>query len=173
MICGGTLTYEWVDRWVDGWGHVESLKTNKSWHNWDNSILFAEFWSVEILPCTHYPLESVINNWNYEHHHSPIVWLFDNWHIMHNCQFGHSFDMLTFDFLLKPPQPVTVLSLDVEFIHRFLQPWVFWILSRGRMVPASDRKSLGFVNSCKALVLILQTQLLQTVADPMFPVRGH
>ena len=29
---------------------------------------------------------------------------------------GHSFDMLTFDFLLKPPQPVTGLffSLDAK-----------------------------------------------------------
>ena len=25
---------------------------------------------------------------------------------------GHSFDMLTFDFLLKPPQPVTGLFLN-------------------------------------------------------------
>ena len=26
---------------------------------------------------------------------------------------GHSFDMLTFDFLLKPPQPVTGLFLTI------------------------------------------------------------
>ena len=25
---------------------------------------------------------------------------------------GHSFDMLTFDFLLKPPQPITGLFFD-------------------------------------------------------------
>ena len=27
---------------------------------------------------------------------------------------GHSFDMLTFDFLLKPPQPVTGLFLAIS-----------------------------------------------------------
>ena len=27
---------------------------------------------------------------------------------------GHSFDMLTFDFLLKPPQPVTGLFLTLS-----------------------------------------------------------
>ena len=27
---------------------------------------------------------------------------------------GHSFDMLTFDFLLKPPQPVTGLFLNFQ-----------------------------------------------------------
>ena len=30
---------------------------------------------------------------------------------------GHSFDMLTFDFLLKPPQPITGLFLSLSYAH--------------------------------------------------------
>ena len=30
---------------------------------------------------------------------------------------GHSFDMLTFDFLLKPPQPITGLFLGGLSLH--------------------------------------------------------
>ena len=33
---------------------------------------------------------------------------------------GHSFDMLTFDFLLKPPQPITgffLSSFEWNFVH--------------------------------------------------------
>ena len=30
---------------------------------------------------------------------------------------GHSFDMLTFDFLLKPPQPVTGLFLQFGLLQ--------------------------------------------------------
>ena len=30
---------------------------------------------------------------------------------------GHSFDMLTFDFLLKPPQPVTGLFLTIDILY--------------------------------------------------------
>ena len=29
----------WVDGWVNGWPHVKSLKSNKFWPNWDNSIM--------------------------------------------------------------------------------------------------------------------------------------
>ena len=29
---------------------------------------------------------------------------------------GHSFDMLTFDFLLKPPQPITGLFFDIGWV---------------------------------------------------------
>ena len=29
----------WVDGWVNGWAHVKSLKSNKPWPNWDNSIM--------------------------------------------------------------------------------------------------------------------------------------
>ena len=37
----------WVDVWVNGWAHVKSLKLNKSWPNWDNSIvdIFDIFWT--------------------------------------------------------------------------------------------------------------------------------
>ena len=31
--------YLWVDGWVNGWAHVKPLKSNKSWPNWDNSIM--------------------------------------------------------------------------------------------------------------------------------------
>ena len=31
--------HPWVDGWVNGWAHVKSLKYNKSWPNWDNSIM--------------------------------------------------------------------------------------------------------------------------------------
>ena len=31
--------YLWVDGWVNGWAHVKSLKSNKSWPNRDNSIM--------------------------------------------------------------------------------------------------------------------------------------
>ena len=31
--------YLWVDGWVNGWAHVKALKSNKSWPNWDNSIM--------------------------------------------------------------------------------------------------------------------------------------
>ena len=32
---------------------------------------------------------------------------------------GHSFDMLTFDFLLKPPQPITGLFLSLSSVPEF------------------------------------------------------
>ena len=51
-----------------GGGHDKSLKFKYILTYWHNSILFADLWSVEISPCTHHPL-------------------FDNWHIMRNCQF--------------------------------------------------------------------------------------
>ena len=31
--------YLWVDGWVNGLPHVKPLKSNKSWPNWDNSIM--------------------------------------------------------------------------------------------------------------------------------------
>ena len=31
--------YLWVDGWVNGWPYVKPLKSNKSWPNWDNSIM--------------------------------------------------------------------------------------------------------------------------------------
>ena len=31
--------YLWVDGWVNGWAHVKSLKSNKSWPNQYNSIM--------------------------------------------------------------------------------------------------------------------------------------
>ena len=31
--------YLWVDGWINGWAHVKPLKSNKSWPNWDNSIM--------------------------------------------------------------------------------------------------------------------------------------
>ena len=39
--------YPWVDGWVNGWAHVKSLKSNKSWPNQDNSIMdiFDIFWT--------------------------------------------------------------------------------------------------------------------------------
>ena len=42
MICGDTPTYGWVDRWVDGWGHVQILILTC-----DNSILFESLQFVE------------------------------------------------------------------------------------------------------------------------------
>ena len=36
---------------------------------------------------------------------------------------GHSFDMLTFDFLLKPPQPITGLFFSVFIMNSLL--WWF------------------------------------------------
>ena len=31
--------YLWVDGCINGWAHVKPLKSNKSWPNWDNSIM--------------------------------------------------------------------------------------------------------------------------------------
>ena len=40
---------------------------------------------------------------------------------------GHSFDMLTFDFLLKPPQPVTGLFFCLGIQRYLLQVKIsFW-----------------------------------------------
>ena len=39
--------YLWVDGCINGWAHVKPLKSNKSWPNWDNSILFEDLWFVE------------------------------------------------------------------------------------------------------------------------------
>ena len=59
----------------------------------------------------------------------PTVWLFDNW-LIYNCQFWYSFDILTFDFLIKPPQPTTGLFYsNSEFTSKYVQQWIFWILS--------------------------------------------
>ena len=41
--------------------------------------------------------------------HSPTVLLFDIDILLITAKCGHSFDILTFDFLLKPPQPSTGL----------------------------------------------------------------
>ena len=66
---------------------VKSLKCNKSWTNWDNSILFADLWSMEISPCTHTHWSQSLAIAIMSIIHSPTGWLFDNWYIMHNCQF--------------------------------------------------------------------------------------
>ena len=47
MICEDTPPMSqfiggWVYGLVDGWGHVKSLKSNKSWANQNNSILFED-----------------------------------------------------------------------------------------------------------------------------------
>ena len=45
--------------WVDGWGHVKSLKSNKFWSNWDNSILFEDLWFVGTPP----PIGGCMGGW--------------------------------------------------------------------------------------------------------------
>ena len=41
-----------MDGWVNGWPHVKSLRSNKSWPNWDNSILdiFDIFLDILLKP---------------------------------------------------------------------------------------------------------------------------
>ena len=77
MICYDTPP---MDGWMGGSiGRVMSNHqiSNKYWLNPDNSILFADWWSMDISPCTHHPLESILSNWNYKYH-SVSVWLCDN-----------------------------------------------------------------------------------------------
>ena len=38
---------------------------------------------------------------------------------------GHSFDMLTFDFLLKPPQPFTGLFLMLKYAFSYILETLF------------------------------------------------
>ena len=55
IICRDTPTHGWVHglldgwvgQWVNGWVRWNHLKLNKSWPNWDNSILFEELWFIE------------------------------------------------------------------------------------------------------------------------------
>ena len=49
----------WVGQWVNGWGQVNDLQLNKSWPNWDNSILFEVLWFVETPP----PMGGCVGGW--------------------------------------------------------------------------------------------------------------
>ena len=85
----------WVSVWVVGWmnglmGGVMSnhLISNKSWPNWDNSILCEDLWFVE----TPSPLGGYLGV------------------LIDGSFFWH------FDFLLKPPQSITGLFLTVDIL---------------------------------------------------------
>ena len=66
-LCGPCRPVEYKSRWPRGqiqWPLANGPVLMTSL----NSILFEDLWSMEISPCTHHPLESVISNWNYEYH---------------------------------------------------------------------------------------------------------
>ena len=82
------------------------------WVVWCNLILLGDLWCVGEISM-HAPPTGV-SYWQLKLWVSSIVQLFDFLTIDILCKsanFGHSFDILIFEFLLKPPQPSTGLFL--------------------------------------------------------------
>ena len=55
----------WVDGWVNGWAHVKPLKSNKSWPNWDNSIMDILDILLDILLKPPQPLMGLFFNYTF------------------------------------------------------------------------------------------------------------
>ena len=69
--------YLWVDGWVSGWAHVKPLKSNKSWPNWDNSIMDILDILLDILlkpPQPFIRLFFKMFSTHFKHKNSPMVW---------------------------------------------------------------------------------------------------
>ena len=104
MICRDSPTYQWVDEWVVGWGHVISLKIKTNLN------------LIEII-------QFCLNIYDLWRHSLLYVGMWMGWWM------GHSFNILTFDFLLKPPQPITGLFyslvplVNLLTLHKFM----WWI----------------------------------------------
>ena len=74
---------------------------------------------------------------------------------------GHSFDMLTFDFLLKPPQPVTGLFLKLFLCFEeyfFLQEnWEYLNIEVHTLIGGrgEQQRNLGHLFCPEILVLVI------------------
>ena len=133
MICGDTPTYGWVYGWLGGcvgqW--MGSGQITKNWINLDWLRYFNFVWKFMICEYT------LTHGWVYEWLGGQLrsgqitkngidldlieiiqfcLKIYDLWRHPHLwvgvwvCWWmGHSFDILRFDFLLKPPQPITGL----------------------------------------------------------------
>ena len=114
----------WMDIWVGEW--VGSYQINKNRINLELNEIFrfcVKVYDLWRLCHLHTYPSSGVRYLQLKFWVSSIVQMFDFLTIDVLCitaSIGHSFDILTFDFLLKPPQPTTELfylsSLSILFL---------------------------------------------------------